>query len=137
MLADPGPPSKDLLNLAPDLGRIGGGVILDAGCGYGRNAIALAAHGLSVVCVDQDFNRLTVLTALAASHVARASQCQPGSVWPLQTKFEQSRWPFKPNCFSGIACVHFLDVALFQAFRSSLMEGGYQKPFGDFCPQIA
>ena len=68
-LADPGPPSKDLLKLVEELSGVGSRVILDAGCGYGRNAIALAGRGLSVVCVDQDFKRLKVLTQAAQRYI--------------------------------------------------------------------
>jgi predicted RNA methylase len=39
--------------------------VLDAGCGYGRNAVALACRGISVVCVDQKKERLDALVLSA------------------------------------------------------------------------
>jgi SAM-dependent methyltransferase len=117
MPGDPGPPSKELLKLAGELSAFGNGVVLDAGCGYGRNAIALACSGLSVVCVDQDFKRLKVLIHLAHRHIASGIDRKLGQVWPMQAKLGPSSWPFGRNCF--------VDIALFEAFRSSLVEGGY------------
>jgi SAM-dependent methyltransferase len=101
--------------------------VLDAGCGYGRNAIALAALGMSVVCVDQKKERLDVLVRLAPKYIAdlRTSECEAGQLYPVLADLELSQWPFRENCFAGIVCVHFLNVALFGVFRSSLVPGGY------------
>ena len=57
-VGDPGAASKDLISRARELKSHSEAPILDAGCGYGRNAVALACHGISVVCVDQWKERL-------------------------------------------------------------------------------
>jgi SAM-dependent methyltransferase len=106
-----GSPSKDLIRILAEIKSHSNAPILDAGCGYGRNAIALAARGLSIVCVDQNLERLNALVRLAPRCIADL--------------LEPEREPFLENCFAGIICVHFLNVALFEAFRSSLVEGGY------------
>src|SRR5262249_6721810 len=101
--------------------------ILDAGCGYGRNAPALAAQGLPVVCVDQESAQLNTLRRLASKHLTdlREPKRGLGQLYPVLARLGPSHWPFADNCFAGIICVHFLDVALLQAFRSSLIVGGY------------
>src|SRR5262245_18727901 len=118
-----GPPSRELMRVVDDIRHFPSAPILDAGCGYGRNALALAARGLSVVCVDQELIRLNTLCRLASKHLAdlRKSQCELGRLYSVLARLSPSRWPFPDGCFAGIACVHFLDVALFGAFRSSLI----------------
>lgn len=101
--------------------------ILDAGCGYGRNAVAVAARGMSVVCADHDWERLQVLARFGSGHatdVIRPGD-DSGKLHMLRVRLEPAFWPFGERCFSGIVCVHFLDIALFGAFRSSLVEGGF------------
>jgi predicted RNA methylase len=41
--------------------------VLDAPCGFGRNAIALAAQGLAVVSADKDCGRLDSLKRAVAA----------------------------------------------------------------------
>jgi SAM-dependent methyltransferase len=110
-----------------DINHFSNKPILDAGCGYGRNALAFAARGWSVVCVDQELIRLSTLCRLASKHLAalRKSECELGLLYPVLARLGASHWPFPDNCFAGIICVHFLDVALLEAFRSSLIAGGY------------
>jgi SAM-dependent methyltransferase len=102
--------------------------ILDAGCGHGRNAIALAAHGLSVVCADQSWKRLQMLARFETAHAENLSgglEIHPGQLHTVRAQLEPAFWPFGEGCFAGIVCVHFLNVNLFGAFRSSLIEGGF------------
>lgn len=101
--------------------------VLDAGCGNGRNAIALAARGMPVVCADLDWKRLEVLARFGPAHTASLStpRCDAGQLYTVCARLAPSHWPFGETCFAGIVCVHFLDVGLFDAFRSSLVEGGY------------
>jgi predicted RNA methylase len=60
-----GPPSQTLMSIADQLTTFSQFLVLDAGCGLGRNAAALAARGLSVVCADHDLRRLHTLVRLA------------------------------------------------------------------------
>src|SRR5262249_14824165 len=71
--------------------------------------------------------RLNALVRLARKHIAdlRNPECELGQLYPVLAHLEPSCWPFRENCFAGIVCVHFLNVALFGAFRSSLVAGGY------------
>ncbi len=122
-----GPPSEELIRIAPEIKKHSNAPILDAGCGYGRNAIALAARGLSVLCVDQELERLNVLVRFAPKHIARLREpeSESGHLYSVLAQLGPSHWPFRENCFGGIVCVHFLNVALFGAFQSSLVTGGY------------
>jgi SAM-dependent methyltransferase len=122
-----GPPSKNLICFARELKSHSNLPLLDAGCGYGRNAAALASCGLSVVCVDKELERLNALVRFDPRHVAdlRQRECEFGRLYPVLADLVPSQWPFCENCFSGIVCVHFLNVELFGAFRSSLVPGGY------------
>src|SRR5262245_28211984 len=98
------------------------GLILDAGCGFGRNAVALAARGLSLVCLDCDHNRLKDLARLGPSKLKEAGPSS-GTLYPVcaDVKF----WPFPRNCFSAIICVHIVGDALLEACRHSLVRNGY------------
>jgi SAM-dependent methyltransferase len=129
-----GPASKTLMSFAGGMASHSNQPLLDAGCGYGRNAVALASHGMSVVCVDEKLERLNALARLAPTHLAERKQpsCEAGRLYPVLADLGPSRWPFRENCFAGIICVHFLDVELFEAFRSSLIAGGclYIETFG-------
>jgi SAM-dependent methyltransferase len=93
--------------------------VLDAGCGVGRNAIALAQLGLNVVCADRDEKRLAELIGIQPADDSR------GVLLPICVDLEQATWPFGLRCFSTIVCVHYLDSALFSCFHSSLVRGGH------------
>ena len=56
-LAHLGPPSKTLSGIAVELTSLSQYPILDAGCGFGRNAVAIASRGLSMVFVDHEGDR--------------------------------------------------------------------------------
>jgi SAM-dependent methyltransferase len=92
--------------------------ILDAGCGFGRNAIALAELGFTVVCAERDPRRLDVLMKAAASK--RLAH----SLFPIRTALGTASWPFAPACFSAIILVHYLDTLLFSSIYHSLVSGG-------------
>jgi SAM-dependent methyltransferase len=130
----PGPPSSEIIRIVDDIKYFSNEPILDVGCGYGRNALALAARGLSVVCVDQELIRLNTIYRLASKHLAdlQRTDCEVGRLYPVLAQLGPSHWPFPDNCFAGIVCVHFLNVALFGAFLTSLMAGGllYIETFG-------
>jgi SAM-dependent methyltransferase len=93
--------------------------VLDAGCGAGRNAIALAELGLKVVCADRDEKRLAELVGIQPADDWR------GALLPICVDLEKETWPFGLRCFSTIVCVHYLDSALFPCFHSSLVSGGH------------
>jgi SAM-dependent methyltransferase len=92
--------------------------VLDAGCGAGRNALPLARLGLRVVCADRDKKALGKLHSLARA------QASPLPLHPVCVTLTAQRWPFARACFSGIICVHFLELELLPAMRSSLAPGG-------------
>jgi SAM-dependent methyltransferase len=122
-----GPPSQTLMSIADQLTMFSQFLVLDAGCGLGRNAVALAARGLSVVCADHDLRRLHTLVRVAPPHITELKRtgARMGQLFPVLTNLNQSRWPFSQNCFGAIICVHFLDTDLFGACRQSLVTGGY------------
>lgn len=90
--------------------------MLDAGSGTGRNAIALAQLGRTVVCADRDCQRLGGLVPNTRSG---------GPLIPICIDLAPATWPFGANCFSAVLCVHYLDAALFPYFHSSLIPGGF------------
>jgi SAM-dependent methyltransferase len=106
-ISDLGLPSKTLMNFAGEMASHTDSPFLDAGCGYGRNAVALASRGLSVVCVDQKLERLNALVRLGPNHLARLKQpeCEAGHLYPVLADLGPSQWPFCENCFAGIICV--------------------------------
>jgi SAM-dependent methyltransferase len=110
-------PSRSLLRLANGFSREC--PILDAGCGFGRNAIALAQLGFTVICAERDLRRLDVLMKAAASQKLR------GCLFPVHTALGAARWPFASACFSVIVFVHYLDLLLFPSVHQSLMPDGY------------
>lgn len=121
----PGPPSKTLFAVADELTSLFRYPVLDAGCGSGRNAIALAARGLSVVCVDRNLDLLNSLIHFVSINDLRPSVRKQGHLYPVLAELKHSRWPFSQSCFGAIISVHFLDIDLFDAFRYSLMPSGY------------
>jgi SAM-dependent methyltransferase len=119
-----GSPSKTLISIAGELTGLSQYPALDAGCGFGRNAFALASRGLSVVCVDHNRSRLSSLMHFAAMDLKKL-EYQSGRLYPVLADLKRSQWPFSQNCFGAIICVHFLETDLFGAFRDSLVPRGY------------
>lgn len=129
----PGPPSKALIDVADELTGLPQYPALDVGCGFGRNAIALASLGLSVVCADRDWDRLNSLIRFASiNNSLQQFECEKGRLFPVLANLKHSQWPFSLNCFGVIICVHLLELDLFEAFHSSLVSGGhlYIETFG-------
>jgi SAM-dependent methyltransferase len=119
-------PSKTLISFAAEMQTNLELPLLDVGCGYGRNAVALAARGSSVVCVDKELERLHTLVRLSPKYIEDQNQSkhEVGHLYPLLADLDPSRWPFRKNCFAGIICVHFLDVSFFNVFYYSLVTRG-------------
>jgi SAM-dependent methyltransferase len=133
-ISDLGPPSKALNDVLDELSGLSQYPVLDAGCGFGRNAVALASRGLSVLCVDQDLSRLQTLVRLAPVHVAelKKSNTRAGKLYPVLADLSYPRWPFAQRCFGVIVCIHFLDIELLDTFSRSLVKNGrlYIETFG-------
>jgi SAM-dependent methyltransferase len=92
--------------------------VLDAGCGFGRNAVALAEQAFTVVCADRDEQRLSELVRHAPTNKLR------GALLPIRVELAPATWPFTPACFSAVVFVHYLDTSLFPSVHCSLVPGG-------------
>src|SRR5690349_16099950 len=117
------PPSRDLLKFNAVLDSRTG-PILDAACGYGRNAVALALKGLDVVCADCDHRRLSILMQLGPAYIRDHQIGDVGRLHPVRANLSDT-WPFGSNCFSAIISVHFLELILLPFFLYSLNSEGY------------
>ena len=115
------------MSFADELSQLQKWPVLDAGCGAGRNAVALALLGKSVVCVDRDIECLRVLSAIAPKYIARFKSplSATGQLYPICADLDRLNWPFLPGQFSAITCVHFLKIDLLDCFWSALVAGGY------------
>jgi SAM-dependent methyltransferase len=122
-----GPPSKTLVRHLPAFLQVSDSLILDVGCGFGRNAVALASQGVSVVCVDRDLSRLRVLASAVPQHVALLTEASSacGSIYPVCAEVDEATWPFVRNKFAAIICVHFLNLRLLGRFADAIVAGGY------------
>jgi len=110
-------PSRALLRFAQSFSREF--PVLDAGCGFGRNAVALAEQGLTVICAERDGKRLAELMRFAPTK----RLC--GALLPIRVELAPAMWPFAPACFSAVVFVHYLDTSLFPSAHSSLVPGGH------------
>jgi SAM-dependent methyltransferase len=128
------PPSTTLIKVAHEFAALNSRPVLDAGCGYGRNAFALSLRGLDVVCADGDVARLSTLTSLAPLFFATRNlpEQKVGTLHPVCVNLDSSAWPFRKNTFSAVVCVHFPPLDLLDVFRFSLVSGGllYIETFG-------
>src|ERR1700686_2420782 len=93
------PPSKTLLSFANELSQLRDKPVLDAGCGIGRNAVALALCGMPVVCVDRDIDRLRDLRTIAPPYITsvKSPHSTVGQLFPICADLDQSKWPFSTN----------------------------------------
>ena len=117
-------PSKTLLRFADRIALLGRGLVLDAPCGYGRNAVALASLGCSVIAIDNNPKRLRALEHSKASYISRESR-KSGQIATICGDLRSDRWIFAPSSFSAIICVHFEMIDILLCFISSLQKGGY------------
>jgi tellurite methyltransferase len=91
--------------------------VLDLACGKGRNTLALAEQGLSLVFADKSVTALAVVEQrlLEAGLSARA--------WHVD--LEQPRVdPLSALSFGAIICFRYLHRPLFPAIRQAVMPGG-------------
>jgi SAM-dependent methyltransferase len=78
-----------------------GVLVLDMGCGDGRNALALAKVGHYVIAADIDVARLRTLRSKPPG-LRRNVSC-------VAVNFLKQNWPFSPECFDLVIAVHFPD----------------------------
>ena len=126
--------SKTLISFAEEMATDSGLPVLDAGCGFGRNAVALAVRGISVVCADRRLECLKTLVRFGPKYIAdhRQPECRAGNLYPMLAELNPTKWPFRERCFAGIICVHYFNIDLFEMFSTSLISGGflYLETFG-------
>ena len=116
-------PSTVMLRLLDGITFSENATALDAPCGFGRNAIALAAKGLVVVGADKDFGRLDSLKRAVAE--LKSSKQTLSGIFPICTDLSANKWPFLESSFSAVVCVHFPAQEIIENLKGSLREGGY------------
>ncbi|MGH6877529.1 MAG: class I SAM-dependent methyltransferase [Rhizomicrobium sp.] len=122
-------PSPTLLKFVDEIASSAAtGPILDAPCGYGRNSVALANRGCTVIGVDNDLSRIRILETTKGQYISDAA---PGRDRAGQIKLicadlsGVDRLPLKASSLSAIVCVHFPVVELVDQFVAALRTGGY------------
>jgi SAM-dependent methyltransferase len=127
-------PSKSLLKFADQIASFGKNPIVDAPCGYGRNAVVLAARGCTVIAVDNDRKRLAALERVKAAYVAEHASVgvSTGLIFSICADLRAEGWPVAASSVSAIICIHFAMIDLVPSFMSSLQVGGhiYVETFG-------
>jgi len=96
------------------LARMPRGIVLDVAAGRGRNALAMARAGISVVAVDW-----SVPAMLALGADARAERL---AVWPIVANLDT--FHLKSESLDAVVNINFLDRALFPNFSRALRPGG-------------
>lgn len=119
-LHPPSAPSKTLIRFLDRIASSYGAPILDAPCGFGRNALPLADEDFSVIAVDKNLARLNSLQK-SISEKTRAV----GKVFPLCADLTKGRLPFGPRSFSAILCIHYPVQSLLADFDDQLVDGGH------------
>lgn len=112
-----GAPSPLLMRWADEL--TGKRPMLEAGCGSGRNAIALSRLGHKVVCADRDLKQLRRLARFVSRKSIR------NLLFPVYADLTPEGWPFGKNRFAAVICVHFLDEEILPLIQTSLCWGGH------------
>jgi SAM-dependent methyltransferase len=119
-------PSKTLVKFANYIASLEGSII-DAPCGYGRNAVELAARGCTVIAIDKDLQKLSTLDRLKASYIAEhaSTDGSAGEILTTCADLTNEGWPVGRSSVSAIVCVHFVMIDLIPSFIASLRHGGY------------
>lgn len=120
-------PSRILVRFADEIASFGSRLAVDAPCGYGRNAVALASRGCTVMAIDNDYRRLATLERVKADYVGDhvSARNRAGQILTVCADVTADRWPVAPSSVSAIICVHFVMTDLISDFISSLQIGGY------------
>ena len=111
----PSVPSQTLIRYLDRVTSSYGAPILDAPCGFGRNAQPLADKGFNVIAVDKDLVRLNSLQKSMSRH----------KVFPLCADLTKGRLPFGPRSFSAILCIHYPIQGILADFDDQLIDGGH------------
>jgi SAM-dependent methyltransferase len=120
-------PSKALGRFANQIAFFDKGPVVDAPCGYGHNAVALAAQGCTVIAIDIDRKRLAALDQVKVAYIAgHASRgVRTGQIFTVCADLTAEGWPIAPSSVSAIVCVHFAIIGLLPRIIPSLQVGGY------------
>lgn len=120
-------PSKLLMRVLDRVTSSYSEPILDAPCGFGRNALALASRGYNVVAIDNDLERLR---SIRASDVSQS--IGSGRILTLCADLSADRLPFRKPSFSAILCIHYPVQKVIADLCAALNEGGwlYIETFG-------
>jgi SAM-dependent methyltransferase len=113
--------SRDALDAARLARCPPGALVLDAGCGPGRHALALAGMGYRVVGLDR-----------AAVLLAAGRRAAGGAPWPLFVRGDYARLPFPDGSFDAVLNLGTAlgyrgereDLAALREFRRVLARGG-------------
>ena len=108
-------PSATLRKYAQLIASGARGPILDAPCGYGRNALLFGTMGLDVYCVDIDEVALTFLS----------QQRCAGSMICLKEDLNTIPPSLCSKQFAAILNIHFVAPHLVPWWKDSLIPGGY------------
>lgn len=111
--------SKKLIRVLSQLTFSDHAPILDAPCGFGRNALAVADQGYDVIAVDKDVNRLTALKQ------SLAGQPAAGNVFAICADLVTGRLPFGTRSFSAVLCIHYPVQRIILDLKAVLKPGGY------------
>jgi SAM-dependent methyltransferase len=125
-------PSSTLLKFVDKI-AYPGAAALDLACGFGRNAILMAAYGCDVICADRDLVRLRHLDTTKAALIGQApNDISPGRITTVCADVTADRWPFETSSFDAIVIVHFVRLELFPFLIPTLRVGGhlYFETFG-------
>jgi SAM-dependent methyltransferase len=113
-------PSKTLIQWLDRITSSYEAPILDAPCGFGRNALSLADKGFDVIAVDKDLARLNSLQKYKSERNDAV-----GKVLPLCADLTSGRLPFGPSSFSAILCIHYPVQNIIADLDDQLMDGGH------------
>ncbi len=118
-------PSAWMLNHADEIKSGPSGSILEIGCGYGRNVLALARLNIHVIAVDKDFTRLHELAEFAKNKQRTGIGPINAFVNIVCADLMGNSWPIRKNSLSGILCVHFPDLKPVGLFHEYIKTGGW------------